>query len=406
MRPNWRALLPLAVIAVAAAITFLLVSGREAPQRQARPTPPPVVRVAVVSFGDTQLDVESQGQVTPRTQTEIVARVAGEVIEISPSFVAGGFFEADEVLLRIDPTDYRLALRNAEAGVARAETRLAREEKESEIARRDWADLGTGEPDPLVLREPQLAEARAQLAAAGAALERARLDLARTRIRVPYDGRVRDKLADVGRYVTPGTHLASVYAIDAAEVRLAVPADQIGFLDVPLGRGAGNLKDGPRVSLRSDFGGQWNEWIGRIVRSEGIIDPATRMLHVVARVEDPYGLGEGDQATPLAVGLFTEAVIEGRIAEGVVVLPRSALRGKSHVLVVDAEDRIHPRDVEVLRVDREVAVITGGLSEGELVCLSPIDVAVDGMKVRVQRHGAEQTVVAGTPDTADEETGE
>jgi multidrug efflux pump subunit AcrA (membrane-fusion protein) len=106
------------------------------------------------------------------------------------------------------------------------------------------------------------------------------------------------------------------------------------------------------------------------------------------------------------VGLFTEATIEGRVVENVVVLPRSALRGKDGVLIVDAEDRLHLRNVDVLRVDREVAVITGGLEGGELVCLSPIEVAVDGMKVRVQRSDVEPTVVAGAPSAEDEEADE
>lgn len=420
--PKPKVVLPLVALLLGVVVTAALVSGRKAPQRQSRPTLPPVVRVQVVELRDTRLDVQSQGNVAPRSQTALVAQVAGLVLEVSPSFVAGGFFAKGDVLLRIDPADYRLGLANAEAEVARAETRLAREEREAEIATRDWAELGRGEPDSLVLRVPQLAEARASLAAARAAREKARVDLERTRVRAPYAGRVREKLADVGRYVTPGTPLGQVYATDAVEIRLALPTDQVAFLDLPLA--SASVEDGPRVVLRSRFGGVWSEWIGRIVRSEGEIDPSTRMLNVVARVEDPYGLTKagrtpagqapgsprtgsapegglpGDapvvrEAVPLTVGLFTEASIEGRVVHDVVVLPRSALRGGSTVLVVDPDDRLRRREVDLLRVDREIAVIRGGLREGERVCLSPLDVAVDGMPVRIQESDAERAMVAG-----------
>jgi RND family efflux transporter MFP subunit len=386
--PKPHVVLPVAVLVVGALITAGLVVGRKPVQRVARVTPPPVVRVLAAEPVETRLDVESQGQVTPRTATEIVAQVAGQIVEVSPGLVNGGAFDRGETLAVIDPTDFRFALKSAEAGKARAELGLAREEKEAAIALRDWEALGgSGTPDPLVLRGPQLAEARAAASAAEASVEKARADLDRTRVRVPYPGRVREKLVDVGRYVSPGTPIARVYATDAVEVRLPVPADEIGFLDFPFGAAA--VPDGPRVLLRARLGTGLSEWVGRVVRTEGEVDPRTRMVNVVARVEDPYGKGAAADGNPLAVGLFVEARIEGRTARDVVVIPRSALRGKSGVLVVDAEDRLRPRQVEVVRVDRERAVIGAGLEAGERVCLSAIEVAVDGMQVRVQEGAAE-----------------
>lgn len=386
--PRPRIVLPVAVLAVGALITVALVAGREPPRRVAIVTPPPVVRVMPVELVETRLDVESQGRVTPRTETDITAQVGGRIVEVSPALANGGAFDKDETLAVIDPTDFRFALKSAEAGLARAELGLAREEKEAAIARRDWEALGgTGTPDPLVLRGPQLAEARAAAAAAEASVDKARADLDRTRVRVPYAGRVREKAADVGRFVSPGTLIARVYATDAVEVPLPVSADEIGFLDFPFG--AARVSDGPRVLLRAKLGGAAGEWVGRVVRTEGEVDPRTRMVNVVARVEDPYGKGASPDGTPLAVGLFVEARIEGRTARDVVVIPRSAMRGKDGVLVVDAEDRLQPRTVEVIRVDRERAVIGSGLAAGERVCLSPIEAAVAGMPVRVQEGAAE-----------------
>jgi RND family efflux transporter MFP subunit len=305
------------------------------------------------------------------------------VVSASDSFVEGGFFQKGEALLTVDPRDYRLAVVRTRSMVAEARLQLEQEEEEAAVARREWEDLGRGEPTDLVLRKPQMARARAALEAAEADLERAEIDLERTRIRAPYQGRVLGKSVDVGQYVTPGTAVARIYAVDYAEVRLPIPDADLAYLDLPLVyREEGPQESGPEVILRARFAGRRHEWKGAIVRTEGELDPKSRMVHAVARIKDPYARGEDPDRPPLAVGMFVEAEILGRSVEGVVVLPRSALRGEDRVLVVDGEDRLHYREVTILRADRETVVIRSGLEAGEQVCLSPLEAVVDGMKVR------------------------
>jgi RND family efflux transporter MFP subunit len=220
------------------------------------------------------------------------------------------------------------------------------------------------------------------VAAAEAALERAERNLDRTRIRAPYAGRVRSKRVDMGQYVTPGVSVATVYAVDAAEVRLPLPDDELAYLDLPLDyRGGGTSGSNPGVVLRAEYGGRVHEWKGSIVRTEGEIDPKSRMVHVVASVPDPYREVPG--RPPLAVGMFVQAEIRGRTARDVAVLPRAAMRSDGRVWVVDDEDRLRFRDVTVLRADREVVLIADGLRDGERVCLSPMEAATDGMQVRI-----------------------
>jgi multidrug efflux pump subunit AcrA (membrane-fusion protein) len=137
------------------------------------------------------------------------------------------------------------------------------------------------------------------------------------------------------------------------------------------------------VRLFARFGGAEREWRGRVVRTEGEIDARSRMVHVVARVEDPYGRSAGGEGPPLAVGLFVRGEIQGRTAPGVAVLPRAALRGDDQVLVLDDEGRLRFRDVEVLRALRDEVVVSGGLAAGERVCVSALETVVEGMKVRV-----------------------
>jgi RND family efflux transporter MFP subunit len=196
----------------------------------------------------------------------------------------------------------------------------------------------------------------------------------------PYDGRVRSEQVDVGQFVNRGAPVAKVYAVDFAEVRLPIPDEELAFLDLPLTAGGESLDVPVPVILRARFGGQQNEWRGEVVRTEGELDPRTRMVNVIARVDAPYAQ---TGRPPLAVGLFVEAEISGSQVDDVVVLPRSALRGAARVIVVDGEDRLQFRDVDLLRLSRDRAYVRGGLEPGERVCVSPLESAIEGMLVRL-----------------------
>jgi RND family efflux transporter MFP subunit len=336
-----------------------------------------------------QLTVKTQGTVRPRTESVLVSEVSGRVLSVSPSFAAGGFFEKGEVLVDIDPRDYELALVRARGAVAQARVRLETEEAQAKVARDEWQELGTGENSPLATRELQVEEARASLAAAGASLEQAQRDLARARIRAPFACRLRTKMADVGQFVTPGTPVANIFAIDYVEVRLPIPDEELQYIDLPMNyRGEASRQRGPTVKLYADFAGRHHEWLGRVVRVEGEIDPVSRMVHVIAQVDDPYGRVEGRDPMPLAVGLFVEADILGRQVDDVVVLPRTALRREGNLLVVDDEGRLRFRDIVVIKAGKTEVIIGAGLQPGELVCVSTLDAVTDGMKVRTRPAGA------------------
>ena len=397
--------LPIAVLAVGAATTAVLVLTRPAAETQARAIPAPLVRVHVVTLQDLQLTVHSQGTVEPRTRTALVSQVAGRIVRVAASFESGGFFDAGETLLTIDPTDFELAVVRARAAVAQAEVRVAMEGAEAAAARREWEAMGSGEANPLVLRQPQVLDAAAALEAARAALRQAEIDLERTQISVPFPGRVSRKDADVGQYVPRGAALGEVYAIDYAEVRLPVPDDELAFFSAGVVAAAEpnatrfrnadarvGTDGAPSLVLRARFAGAMREWQGHVARTEGEIDPRTRMLHIVARVPDPYGrLQERD--APLAAGLFVEAEIAGNRVRNVVVLPRAALRGRDQVLVVDDDDRLRFRSVDILRAEPEEVIVRSGLRDGERVLLSPLEAVTDGMRVRTatREPGAEAT---------------
>jgi RND family efflux transporter MFP subunit len=385
MKRTLKFILPPVVVLVGAGAVGIMYITRPKVETRVPEILPPLVRTVEATPTDLQLTVESQGTVRPRTESIVVAEVAGRVIEVSPSMVAGGFFEKGEALLALDPTDYEQDVIRARLEVARAEVGLAREQAEAEVAREEWSDLRGDEPaPPLTSRELQLAHARAAVDAAKAALEREQTDLGRTTLRAPYTGRVREKMVDLGQYVTPGQALARIYAVDRAEVRLPLPDAELAYVDVPLDyRNRAAREPGPRVVLRSEFAGAVHEWEGRIVRTAGEIDPKSRMVQVVVEVIDPYGRSEDSNRPPLAVGMFVEAEIVGHLVKNVVVLPRTALRGDDRVWVAGDDGRLRFRDVEIVRVGRERVVIRSGLEPGEQVVLSPLATATDGMRIRI-----------------------
>jgi RND family efflux transporter MFP subunit len=392
--------LPVAILGLGMlGFAVLLSTGPRAEPRPPK-VPIPLVRVAEVVLRDVQLEVVTHGTVAPRTESDLVPEVSGPVVWASPSLVSGGFFDAGEALLRVDPRDYEVALERARANVARARSEHDRALKELErsrgLAKRDFASAA--QLDTAVSAE---SVASATLREARAALSQARRDLERTEIHAPFTGRVREERVDVGQFVNRGAPIAKLYAVDYAEVRLPIPDDELAYLDLPLfQRGENEPESGPEVLLRARFAGADHTWSGRVVRTEGEIDPRSRMVNVIARIEDPYGTSGDSGRPPLAVGLFVEAEILGNRVTDVALLPRAALRGRDRVWVVDEESRLHFRAVEPLRSTRTEVVIRSGLEAGERVCISPLETVVDGMRVRVVDDGGggrETLGVEGAP---------
>ena len=383
-----RIILPILVVAVALYGAVTMIRNRPAPETRVVDLPLPLVEVIEPGYSNLPLTVYAEGTVAPRAESELMAEVFGRVTEVSPWLVVGGFFEEDDVLLRLDSREYELAVTHARAAIAQAKLRLETERQEAAVAIEEWELIGRGRPTPLALREPQIAEAQAALASAEAALQQAEYDLERTVVRAPYSGRVREKRVDLGQFVSRGSSLAKIYAVDAVEVKLPIPDSELAFLDLPLSYRqdpmAQDAVHGARVILRADFAGAGHEWIGKIVRTEGEIDPRTRMVHAIARVEDPYGRSGNSDRPPLSVGMFVEAEIFGKRSGRVMPLPRSVLLGTDQVMIVDEEDRLYFRKVELFRLERDRILVKSGLEKGDRIIVSPLEGAVDGMRVRVQ----------------------
>jgi len=344
------------------------------------------VRVLTVVPEPIQLKVHSQGTVVPNTESELIPEVSGRVVWKSPSLVNGGYFEEGEALLRLEDNDYRSALERARANLTRAQA-------EFEHARYEYQRLKSLEDRQLTSRSQlenqqrayRVAEASLQDARAGFA--QASRDLARTEIKAPFSGLVRREAVDIGQFVSRGAAVATVYAADTAEVRLPIADRQLAFLNLPMAnRGELPPDTQPNVVLKAEYAGQELTWHGKIVRTEAQIDTASRMVNVIARVDNDA------QDVPLSVGLFVTAEIDGLLVDDVVVLPRNALRNGNRVLVVADDNKLYFRDIEPLRLYHDEVLIKSGLEAGERVCVSPLQTPMDGMTVQPLM---EESAVAG-----------
>jgi RND family efflux transporter MFP subunit len=402
--------LPVLALALGIVGAFWLVTHRKTVEPVPYKKRTPLIEVKEIGLVDHQPVIRSQGRVLPRKEVAVIPRIGGQVIEVSAKLNEGYLVDANEILIRIDDEDYRLNLRRAEADIiaakasmtnalaqvasaqaqaSQAEARLAAEEAEANAAREEWRLLKKdGDPPALLLRKPQIREARtaitaaralgesasagiesgqASLLAAAAAKERAQLDLERCIIRAPFDARVVHGTVDLASTVSPANTVAVLQRVDFAEVRLPLSRRQLKLL--------GAVSAAKQYPVRVSIGDR--EWTARFDRLLGVVNPVTHTQSVIAHVANPYN-SEGDV---LRFGTFVEAELQGSMQGGVAVLPEVALRSNDSVYLFK-NGELSRKVVRIIeRIDGEVVVV--GLSAADRVCVTELDSFVDGMSVRL-----------------------
>jgi RND family efflux transporter MFP subunit len=376
-----RILLPVAILVASIAIAVVLISNPTELEETAAEIQPTTVRVVEAQPGVAQLSVNSQGKVQAAQTVNLSAPVAGPVTWISSTLEPGGFIEAGKPLLRIDPSDYETAV---------ARNRASRQQAEAEVdyARgdlrrmQDLAERSLASQAQMQDAQRALAVAEARLADAQAGLWQAEIDLSRTEILAPFDAVVDRKEVELGQFINRAQNVAVLYGADVVEVRVPLAIRQLGFLDIPLGlRGELSPQVAPDVILTGMYGGSQHQWLGKLVRIEAAIDADSNSIQSIIRVTQPEQGGWSDKF-PLPIGLYVQASISGREVDGLIALPRSVIRNNNQVLVVDAENKMFFRDVEIFRLEEDRVLISGGILPGELICVSPIQAVYDGMAVQ------------------------
>lgn len=399
---NSKRLIPIGIFGGLLLIALIIkMNPPKAPQRPAFDGPHMIVETDVVMPRDYPIILESYGTVQPRTRRMLVSQVGGQIISVNPNVRDGGFFEKGDVLVTIDPRDYEADVRIAEALMMDARQALAEAEARTAQAREDWERLGnTGDAPDLVLRIPQLEAAKARVISAESALQKAQLDLERTKIVAPFAGRILRKLVDVGQVVSMNTQLAEIYATDYVEIRLPLRNRDLPFIDLPeafrytdtLSKAAG------QVEIYSDLGGS-KAWDATLIRTEGAIDETARQLHVIAQIDDPFGRDNEGQ-TPLKIGEYVTARLEGKTMPGALVIPNNTIYQGTYVYTV--EDGILQRhDIEIAWQNDAEAIVSGGLSPGDELVTTPLGQVTSGIRVSVVGGGDRRGMLRDTPADGD-----
>lgn len=393
-------------------VIALLTLFAPAPETSEPPPQSPLVSTAPVEVRAGSLLVRGTGTVRPAREIELTAEVGGRLVGVSDALVSGGRFEAGATLARIDPADYRSAVQQAEAQVTQAKVRLLQAQEEAGAAREDYERLQaqTGEtPTPdstelgrLLFNEPQVAEAESNLQSAEASLKTARTNLERTRLQVPFRGMVRQKQADLGAYVAPGTPIATVYGTEEAEIVVSLPSRKAALIENLWAAGTPSSDAQLPATVTTEYGGAEFAWRGRVHRVEGAISEQTRTVDVVVRVPDPYNQAptvqsrraerprEAPEQPPLAIGTYTEVDIEGRRDGTYHVVPRRAVHTREPdqspvVWTAVGDSMLTEHTVQPIQTVEEKTYLAPTLAPDARVITTDLRVQTDSMKIRVSR---------------------
>jgi len=375
MKRLFSIVLPIVVLLLAFGASKFIKANKPEPVSRTPVRNTLVVEVQRLQSTDYPVIIRSQGTVQPTMTNKLVPEVAGTVSSLSDSFVIGGEFSAGDTLVEIDRRDYDIALTQAKANLAQSDAQLEEQSALAESARVEWEALGRrGKPSALTLRKPQLAAANANRDAALAQVQRAELDLQRTRLQAPYDGIVSDRSVDTGQFVSRGSPIGQIHGIKSVDVRLPLSSRQLTYLDT-----SGKAQ----VELSATVGANTQIWIGELNRVEGL-DAATQQLNVIVRVNEPYDVNATiTNNFPLRVGQYVNARIAGQVLKNVFVIPRAALREEREVLIMTDESTIERREVTVAWSDDDFAAITLGLADNDALVTTPLSSVTDGTPVNV-----------------------
>ena len=368
------------IILLGIVITVLMVKFKRPPKRLKPDNIAPLVKVIQLKKEDIQIFVSGFGTVQPKVQVEISPQISGKIISINPQFKTGGFIAANEELIQIDPRDYELAVRQADALVAEAEVKLDLEKAEADIAVAEWHQLhpDTQPSSALVLRTPQIRQAKAQLESAKATLATAELNLERTHLSLPIDVKILSEKVDLGQYVVAGTNIGTAYGTEAAEIEVPLQDEDLAWFNIPDNSSAASAVT---AEIKAEFAGKEHTWQGQVKRTTGQVDISSRLISVVVEVNEPFSRSQN--RPPLLPGIFAEVFIKGNILKDAVRLPRNAIHNGNQVWLFD-NDRLHIKPLKIVRTDRDYIYTVDSLDNGDKIIISSLDAVTEAMSVRVR----------------------
>ena len=369
---------PLFILLGAFAISYLLWLLGQVQPDPVEEAPAPDVIVEILTPKDFQIQISSNGTTTPLTQTVLTAEVGGEVIYRSKKFSEGSSVIEGEILAKIDDTDLQLQYKNALLQLANAEVQHSLQLAEAEVAKEAWEKIGDGVASDLTLKKPQLKQAEALLEVAKAQVSSAEKKLNKTEIVAPYAGRIQSVNIDLGTTIIPGQPVGALYTSSEIEVTLAVKDNDLQFLSIPMDGRKLDPSEQALVEIRSFYKGKNQTWIGRLERVDGVIDPVTRMINLIAVFKNDFI--ETDKPN-LPIGLFVEAQIDGIILKDIYSIPVNAISKNNEVYIVNNDNELVLRQLSILKKYSDFVIVKDGLKAGERIVTSKLSTASNGIKV-------------------------
>jgi len=369
---------PLFILIGAFAISYLLWLLGQVQPDPVEEAPAPDVIVEILTPKDFQIQISSNGTTTPLTQTVLTAEVGGEVIYRSKKFSEGSSVIEGEILAKIDDTDLQLQYKNALLQLANAEVQHSLQLAEAEIAKEAWRKIGDGVASDLTLKKPQIKQAEALLEVAKAQVSSAKNKLNKTEIVAPYAGRIQSVNIDLGTTIIPGQPVGALYTSSEIEVTLAVKDNDLQFLSIPMDGRKLDPSEQALVEIRSFYKGKNQTWIGRLERVDGVIDPVTRMINLIAVFKNDFI--ETDKPN-LPIGLFVEALIDGINLKNIFSIPVNAISENNEVYIVNNDNELESRQLSILKKYSDFVIVKDGLKAGERIVISKLSTASNGIKV-------------------------
>ncbi len=390
-------IVPIAII-LAGILGFVgLASMAQKPEKKEIDISPPLVKTNDIEVKDVVFEVTSQGTVKARTETVMISEVSGQITFVSEKLRVGGYFSKGELMLEIDPIVYEVNLLEAQSRLESMQAEFIQEQARSDQAKEEWRMTGKPLDDApiLALRTPQLQKARADVKASQADLKEAQTKLERTKIYAPYDALLVEKYVDIGQYVSIGGQLAKTFAIDYAEVRLPVKQSDLRFLNLPKVNEIGDTSRPVKIIYHDGF--KVDEWSSFIARYEGVVNNESRVHYIVAQIDDPYNLKNREHDDEVRIGMFVNAIIQGKKADNIVVVPREAIHGTNVLHIIDANNKLKVIEVEVVRAQGEDVYVKNNFSAGDRIVMTSLRTPVQGMPLRVE--GEQVAAIKPEPDS-------
>ena len=367
-------ILPLILLAVALGISYLLISIQPKAKKIETPSLITPVEYLVAKAKPTTIRIESEGILQPRIETQFISPVAGQVIEIGENFYPGRFFQKGEVLFKLDDSDYQFQVKNAETNLAQAELAFELEKALSVQAKKDWEKLNLGEANDLVLRKPQLKQAKKNLESAQVSLTFAQEQLEDTVFRAPYSGYLLSRTIDLGTEITGGMSgpIASAYSSGDAEIRLPLTESERLLIDTKnLNENAVRLYDSGKLVAQ-----------GKIQRIEASLNPNNRLFYAVALIENAFPEDNQIHTSEMFRGQYLDAMIDGILIEEAFTLPNEAIRESSTIYTITNQNQLVEKNITVISSNSKQVIVSTGLDDGDRVVVSPVPFYINGMSVK------------------------